>query len=357
MNAGLDDVVVAETKLSRVDGERGELLISGTDLACFSQKSFEEVALALGTSSQAASYGRERCQAFSKLSHLSGEFERRKPMEALCLGLSALPAQSSSQEIIASFPVILALCHRGQNALEPRPELGQVEDFLRMFQGKSPSAEQIKALSIYLATVAEHGMNASTFTCRVVASTEASRLAATLAALGALSGPLHGGAPGPVLDLLDELDGAADRREILKSKVLNGEKLMGFGHRIYRSRDPRAEVLQRAVSQLTRSERLEKAIQVEALAQDVLAELKPLRALKTNVEFYTAVLLHELGFERHWFTALFATGRVLGWMAHYTEQRETGRLIRPKSTYVGAVPAEYPSEDPTEVSNAEVSLA
>ena len=181
-------------------------------------------------------------------------------------------------------------------------------------------------------------MNASTFACRVVASTGARPVSAALAGLSALSGPLHGGAPGPVLDMLDELRDVSDKVGHLRTKLAKGERLMGFGHRVYRTRDPRAAVLKGAVSRMGTSSYLDHAEKVERAALEALAVHKPDRSLQTNVEFYTSVLLQEIGFQREWFTPLFATGRILGWMAHYREQRAGGRLIRPKATYVGPMP-------------------
>lgn len=336
MKLGLENVVVAETSLSRVDGQAGSLLIAGTELNALAQLSFEDMGVNLGH--RAALWGQLRVEAYRELEPHANQLQKASPLDALVLGLSLLPAESNPDALIASLPVLLALARNGDKTPRPDASQGQVADFLHMFTLDDVSKGKVAALSSYLVTVSEHGMNASTFTCRVVASTGASHRAATLAALAALSGPLHGGAPGPVLDLLDELAASECPGQLLCQKVKAGERLMGFGHRVYKTRDPRAEVVQRAVHRLNDSERLEHAIKMERLAQEVLAELKPGRILRTNVEFYTAVLLKELGFEREWFTPLFAMGRILGWMAHFREQRETGRLMRPKARYVGKIP-------------------
>lgn len=334
---GLEGLVVAETRLSSVDGEKGELVVCGLSLEQLAARNFEEAFhTLLDTSVELASL---RCQVFPKLRLilplLTGD---REPSAALRLGLASLPSNISAEELVAAFPLLLAGARHGSNLQAPDPKLSQVEDFMRLFFGERQAADRVRALNTYLVTVSEHGMNASTFACRVVASTGAKPLESALAGLAALSGPLHGGAPGPVLDLLDELREVDDREVHLREKLRRGERLMGFGHRIYRRRDPRAEVLQGAVQSLRPSAELRFAQQVEVLAQKVLQDWKPDRPLKTNVEFYTALLLHELGFERSWFTALFAMGRVMGWMAHFQEQRALGKLMRPQSRYIGALP-------------------
>jgi citrate synthase len=190
-------------------------------------------------------------------------------------------------------------------------------------------------------TVSDHGLNASTFAARVIASTQAGTISAVIGALCALKGPLHGGAPGPVLDMLDEIGTADHAESYLREKVLAGDRLMGFGHRVYRVRDPRADVLKKAVIQLRDgTNRIRFAEQVEQTALRVLAELKPGRRLDTNVEFYTALLLDAIGLPRESFTPVFAMGRVVGWTAHILEQEKSGRLIRPQSRYIGPMPKE-----------------
>ncbi len=212
-----------------------------------------------------------------------------------------------------------------------------------MLHGKAPSDVQVAALDTYLVTIADHGLNASTFAARVVASTQAGLSSSVLAALGALKGPLHGGAPGPVLDMLDAI-GAPDRAvPWVESELDRGERLMGFGHRIYRVRDPRADALSRAIGTLQATgevdaARMALADAVETAALAALRRHKPDRPLETNVEFYTALLLEALGFPRDTFTPVFAMGRTGGWIAHAREQSATGRLIRPRSIYVGPQP-------------------
>jgi citrate synthase len=187
--------------------------------------------------------------------------------------------------------------------------------------------------------VIDHGLNASTFTARVITSTGSDLVSAVVGALGALKGPLHGGAPGPALDMVFEIGDASRAETVLRRKFEAGEKLMGFGHRVYKVRDPRADVLAKAAERMfTRAGdmslyRLARAVEAEALR--LLEEYKPGRKLNTNVEFYTALLLHGLGFDVELFTPTFAISRVSGWIAHAFEQRSANRIIRPQSEYVG----------------------
>jgi citrate synthase len=210
-----------------------------------------------------------------------------------------------------------------------------------MLFGERPSTAAVRGLETYLNTVADHGLNASTFTCRVIVATRSDLVSAVTGAIGALKGPLHGGAPGPALDMVFEI-GTAERAEpYLRAKLERGERLMGFGHRIYKVRDPRAEVLGAAARSFYAAEEdkrklYELATAVEESAVRLLAEYKPGRNLQTNVEFYTALLLHGLGLPVDLFTPTFAMGRAAGWVAHAEEQLATGRMIRPASEYVGA---------------------
>ena len=336
MNSGLEGIVVAETRLSEVNGEAGELVICGYRLEQFAALGFEAAAERLVGPGLDLAGGRQR--AYHLLREHLRSLHNRAPIEALRLGLSALPSEVGPEVVIGAFPVILAATRHGIELAAPNPECCQVSDLLFTFLGRQPQSCEVDGLSRYLVTVSEHGMNASTFTARVIASTGAPLLDAVIGAVGALKGPLHGGAPGPVLDMLDEMAGSSDVAADLGRKIAQGQRLMGFGHRIYRTRDPRADVLKQTLANLAGSPRLQLALEVERLAKRALREAKPGRHLDTNVEFYTAVLLERLGFSRDYFTALFATGRVLGWAAHYAEQRSLGRLIRPNSLYVGPRP-------------------
>jgi len=227
----------------------------------------------------------------------------------------------------------------GLEPVGPDARLGHAADLLHMLRGVPASAAEAKALNAYLVTVSDHGMNASTFAARVVASTEADLFMAVTAAYCALTGPLHGGAPGPVLDMLDAIGSRENIPAWVDAALDRGERLMGFGHRIYKVRDPRADVLKGAIEGLgPGSADLGLAAEVEAYAREALARRKPGRRLDTNVEFYTAILLGALKIPREAFTPVFAVGRAAGWIAHAIEQRRTGRLLRPSSVYVGAIP-------------------
>jgi citrate synthase len=203
----------------------------------------------------------------------------------------------------------------------------------------------VRGVETYLNAVCDHGLNASTFAARVIVSTQSDVISAITGAVGALKGPLHGGAPGPALDMVLEI-GTPERADaVIRAKLDRGERLMGFGHRIYRVRDPRADVLAAAAERYF-SSGVDRSVYdlargVEATALQLLRERKPDRRLETNVEFYTALLLHGLGLPAALFTPTFAVGRVIGWSAHCLEQLREGRLIRPQSTYVGPTNLHY----------------
>jgi citrate synthase len=212
------------------------------------------------------------------------------------------------------------------------------ERFLIRWRGEA-DPDHVKAIDAYWISAAEHGMNASTFTARVVASTGADVAAALSAAVGALSGPLHGGAPARVLKMIDEVEREGDAERWVKSALDRGERLMGFGHRVYRAEDPRAKVLRRTSREIG-SSRFEVA---EALEKAALAELKarkPDRVLATNVEFWSAVVLDHADVPSPMFTSMFTCARTAGWAAHILEQKREGRLIRPTAKYVGPAPRE-----------------
>jgi len=226
-----------------------------------------------------------------------------------------------------------------KKVINPDLVLSHAANYLYMLEGEAPNAERVRGLETYLNTVIDHGLNASTFAARVIVSTASDFVSAIVGAVGALKGPLHGGAPGPALDMVFEIGEAGKAEAVLRKKLEAGERLMGFGHRFYKVRDPRADVLAKAAEQFYKMAGDMKlynlALDVEKVALRVLEEHKPGRNLQTNVEFYTALLLHGLGLPTQCFTPTFAIGRVGGWLAHCFEQRKDGRLIRPQSEYVG----------------------
>jgi len=268
-------------------------------------------------------------------------------MDALRMAADTLSLDASEDpalDLAARFPVIVAAYHRlliGEEPIPPDRDLGHAANYLYMLRGEVPGEGSVRALETYLNTVSDHGMNASTFAARVVVATRSDLVSAIVGAVGALKGPLHGGAPGPALDVVFEIGSAENAEPILREKLRRGERLMGFGHRIYRVRDPRADVLAAAARRLYATDAdadadlYDLALGVEETALRLLAEHRPGRNLQTNVEFYTALLLHGLGLPTALFTPTFAVGRVAGWTAHCLEQQAEDRLIRPQSEYVG----------------------
>jgi citrate synthase len=249
---------------------------------------------------------------------------------------------------IAAFPTIVGTywrLRRGEVPVPVRTDLGHAAHYLHQLFGVEPPAEQARALETYLNTVCDHGLNASTFTARVIVSTRSDVISAITGAVGALKGPLHGGAPGPALDMVFEIANPERAEPVIRAMLDRGERLMGFGHRVYRVRDPRADVLAAAADRfysggVDRST-YELARHVERVALRLLRERKPDRRLDTNVEFYTALLLHGIGLPTELFTPTFAVGRVIGWSAHCLEQLRDGKLIRPLSAYVGPTGRQY----------------
>ncbi|MDB4965092.1 MAG: hypothetical protein JWN44_781 [Myxococcales bacterium] len=348
MSNGLEGVIAAETILSDVDGERGRLILAGHDVEELAlRSSYAEVcALFLGgtAAEAAAALARGRALGFERLSKVGDALEAADGMDALRAAAAHLPSAAPALEVTGALATLAASWARrqsGHKPLAPDTSLAHADDYLRMVRGDAP-AEKARALDAYLVTVIDHGMNASTFTARVIASTGSDLVSSVVGAIGALKGPLHGGAPGPVLDMLDAIGEPARAEAWLEAEVTSGRRLMGMGHRIYRVRDPRAAVLERALERLEssglRSGRLALARAVERSAEGVLAKKHPDRALKANVEFYTAVLLDAVGLPRTLFSPTFAVGRAAGWCAHVAEQRAHGRLIRPASRYVGKMP-------------------
>jgi citrate synthase len=368
INSGLEGVVAAATSLSHVDGEAGTLVIAGFPVGELAQHAtFEETTWllwygALPTARELESF-RATLAASRTLSPATVDLLRecaRKaidPMDALriAVGTISLDVSDGSDSpvaaaIVARCPAIVAAfwrLRRGLEPIAPRGDLDHAANYLYMLTGDAPDPERVRALETYLNTVVDHGLNASTFTARVITSTGSDLVSAITGAIGALKGPLHGGAPGPALDMVFEIGDASRAEEMLRRKLDAGEKLMGFGHRVYKVRDPRADVLAAAAERMfTRAgpgpgagtddmALYTLARAVEATAIRLLDEYKPGRRLRTNVEFYTALLLHGLGLDVPLFTPTFAISRVSGWIAHAFEQRRVNRIIRPQSVYDG----------------------
>jgi len=358
---GLEGVIAGSTRLSRVDGLAGELIIAGYPLEeIAANASFEETTFLLWN--DRLPNAAELAEVQSRLVSLRAlpdatlnllravAGEKAPPMDALRMAAGTLSLggvegdANEAAALVARFPTIVAAYWRllnGAEPITPDPSLGHAANYLYMLNGEQPSAAQARGVETYLNTVIDHSFNASTFTARVITSTASDLVSAITGAVGALKGPLHGGAPGPALDMVFEI-GQADRAErYLRAKLERGERLMGFGHRVYKVRDPRADVLSAAAEKMYRADgdmqlyNLARSVEEKAVA--LLEEYKPGRNLQTNVEFYTALLLHGLGLETALFTPTFAVGRVAGWTAHCLEQRAEGRLIRPGSDYHGGL--------------------
>jgi len=352
---GLDGVPAAETALSHVDGERGELVIAGEHVAELAgRSSFEGVTARLWTAATGRplgeadvrkSLGAARERSFARLADLLPATRGLSVVDGFRAAIAGLRAENGLDHeatIVGAFPVIAgALVRRasGEAPVAPDPNASHAADTLSMLRGRKPEPREVAALDAYFVTVCDHGMNASTFTTRVVASTQADLFAAVTAGYCALTGPLHGGAPEPVLEMLDAI-GARERiKPWVDDALSRGERLMGFGHRVYRVRDPRADVLKAAIERLAADGAdLPFAGEVEAYIRQALRQKNPDRPLETNVEFFTAILLDALAIPRQAFTPIFAVARAAGWTAHAREQQRTGRLIRPSSSYVGPMP-------------------
>jgi citrate synthase len=353
---GLDGVPAAETVLSHVDGERGELIIAGEHVRNLAGKSsFESVTArlwnaatgsSLSEANVRASLGAARERAFVRLHELLAAARGMSIVDGFRAAVAGLRAENGlghEAAIVGAFSVIAgALVQRakGGEPIAPDPTLGHAADTLSMLRGRKAEPREVTALDTYFVTVCDHGMNASTFATRVVASTQADLFAAVTAGYCALTGPLHGGAPEPVLEMLDAIGTRERIKPWVDDALSRGERLMGFGHRVYRVRDPRADVLKGAIERLAaEGADLPFAGEVEAYIREALRRKNPSRPLETNVEFFTAILLDALAIPRQAFTPIFAVARAAGWTAHAREQQRTGRLIRPSSSYVGAVPS------------------
>lgn len=337
------------TCLSRIDGLQGELEILGLPLAeIVSQFRYARWANALWgvyaseTQASSAAFLKAQDWAWERLIPVRQRLARSEDaISALRLGLEYVGAETP---VAIAMTLMMSLFGYLRPESEGLANTALAQDPLeRLMWGLFPLEQpeilnaKARALEIYLLTVSDHGFNASTYTARVIASTGSDFRACVQGALGALQGPLHGGAPGPVLDMLDAVAAAESAEAWVLKQLQQGKRMMGFGHRIYRARDPRADVLKAALVPLRgqgiQRERLEQAESLEAVVLQVLHERKPGRVLQTNVEYYTALLLEAIGFSREVFTAVFALGRVLGWCAHVQEQRAIGRLIRPSGHF------------------------
>lgn len=371
---GLAGVIVAETEVGDVRGQEGFYHYrqhSATELA--EKRSLEDVWYllfegALPTKAQAAAFVDEvrplrtvpeavlgELPAIATAGH-GGPLDTLRTAVSLVgqaagmqasLDISAAQLRTDAMRVCAVVPTLVMALHRlgqGHQPIAPRDDLGYAANYLYMLTGEEPAPEHARAVEQYLITTVDHGFNASTFTARVITSTGADLAAAVVGGIGALSGPLHGGAPSRALDMLDAIGVAENADAWVRNAVENGDKIMGFGHRVYKTDDPRSVLLREVAKQLG-GEKQALAEQVEQTVVDVLAELKPGRELYANVEFYAGVVMDRCGLPPELFTPTFASSRVIGWCANILEQAADNRIIRPSARYVGPPPPE-PVPDP-----------
>jgi len=355
---GLEGVIAGETSLSKVDGERGRLIYRGYRIGDLVERgTYPAVANLLWTGEWDPSHrlatARIPDAVMTVLRTLPAS---TKPMDALRTAVSAWgavndlpwpPTDEQARALTSFSPSALAAFARlraGKQPVDPDPSLDLVEGYLYQLNGERPDPGTARALDAYFIVGAEHGFNASTFTARVITSTRADLASAVCGAIGAMKGPLHGGAPSEVVDQLSQVGSPEHAEEWLRGALARGERLMGFGHRVYRAYDPRAAALRKVAESMEhKPEWLELAIQVEDVALRVLAEKHPERALKTNVEYYAAPVLMGVGLTPDLFPATFSLARHAGWTAHVLEQVADNRLIRPDVRYIGPAERDLPA--------------
>ncbi|KIL50963.1 citrate synthase/methylcitrate synthase [Jeotgalibacillus campisalis] len=357
---GLEGVIATDTKISLVDGQNGRLIYRGYEANKLSlTSSFEEVCHLLWHGSLPDA---------DQLIKFNEKFKQHRTLPPHIITiLKALPAEMSMMSVIrtcvsalespffswpptvdqaivvtAVIPVIItsrAAYLKKEEPVKPDPSLNHIANYLYMLHGKQPTDTHIKALTAYSILTMEHGMNASTFTSRVIASTESDLISSAAGAIGAMKGPLHGGAPSEVTQMLNEIETKEKAESWIKKKLENHEKLMGFGHRVYKTTDPRSEALKEMTKQLAGEDPwLDLAYYVEETALRLLDHYKPGRKLYTNVEFYAAAILKAVDLPAELFTPTFTASRMVGWTANIIEQSNNNRIFRPQSLYTGPVP-------------------
>ena len=354
---GLEGVIAAETGLGYVDGERGRLLYRGYRIGDLVERgTYPAIANLLWTGEwQPDHHMSTGAIPDGVMAALRALPATAKPMDALRTAVSAWgatqeltypPTPEQARALTAFSPSALAAFSRlraGQEPLAPDPSLDLVPGFLYQLTGTKPDPGTARALDAYFVVGAEHGLNASTFTARVIVSTRSDLASAVAGAIGALKGPLHGGAPSEVVEQLHQVGSGERAEQWVKETLDKGDRLMGFGHRVYRAYDPRAAALRKVAQSMDKKpEWLDLAMKVEDVALRVLAERHPERALKTNVEYYAAAVLQGVGLTPDLFPATFALARHAGWTAHVIEQAADNRLIRPDARYTGPAERDLP---------------
>ena len=354
---GLEGVIAGETSLSYIDGAAGRLLYRGYRIGDLVERgTYSAVADLLWTGEWEAGHRLPTAPIPDAVMEILRAIPSdAKPMDALRTAVSAWgttqdlpwpPTVGHARALTAFSPSALAAFARlraGQEPVDPDPELDLTAGFLYQLTGERPDAGTARALDAYFIVGAEHGFNASTFTARVITSTRSDLASAVAGAIGTMKGPLHGGAPSEVVDQLAQVGSAEHAEQWVRDALGRGERLMGFGHRVYRAYDPRAAALRKVAEGMeNKPDWLQLATQVEDVALRILAEKYPDRALKTNVEYYAAPVLMGVGLSPDLFPATFSLARHAGWTAHALEQAANNRLIRPDVNYIGPEERELP---------------
>jgi len=353
---GLEGIVVDDSAICKIDGNAGRLIYRGYDIHDLAASlSFEEVAYLLWNGDLP---NRQQLKEFenrlvsqriipdSLKSAIHNLRSSSNVLDVLRTAISVLGAEMPLKRpdlddaiaISAKIPTIIAAFDRirnGQDPIEPRRDLNHAANYLYMLTGRAADPAKVAALNKYMILLADHGMNSSTFTARVVASTWSDAYSAVVAAICALKGPLHGGAPAPVLKMLQDIGTPERAEEWIRNELKSDRRLMGFGHRVYRTTDPRAQVLKEIAEASAPKNLIELAKTVEETGIRILQEYRPQRKLYANVEFYSAVVMHSAGLSDDLFTATFAASRSIGWTANILEQVANNRLIRPEINYTG----------------------
>ncbi len=356
---GLEDVVSGQSSICFIDGQEGRLLYRGYDIVDLAPNSnYEETAFLLWnghlpTASELHSFSAElaakRAVPEGVLSIMSGLPTNCDAMDALRVGVAALgvyddpmyTSEEKAQSIAAKMATLVAAIHRhkhNQEVLAPRDDLGYAANLLYMVTGEVPSKEDTHLMDVLLILHADHELNASTFTARVIASTLSDVYSAVTGAVGALKGPLHGGANEKVIEMTMEIGTPENAESYVDALLAKRQKIMGFGHRVYRTMDPRAAILKEMAKKFIRSEKEKKAFHILEKTEEMM---KTWKNLYPNVDLYSGLALNHVGIPSYLFTPVFAVGRAPGWLAHILEQYSDNRIIRPRAEYIGPTKADY----------------
>lgn len=359
INKGLEGIIAFTNNKSFIDGQKGELIYAGYNIDTLAENAtFEEVCFLLWNNRLPnkeeldelnAKLQNERALPEPVINYLENTSKSAEPMSVLRTAVSMLAdfhdreADSSEEfrinkaiSITAKMPTIIAAYDRARNGkkiVEPLNDKGTAFNFLYMLNGEEPGEQAEKTMDLCLILHAEHGMNASTFTCRTICSTESDMYSAVTGAIGALKGPLHGGANQQVMKMLKDIEAKdADPVDYTKEKLAKKEKIMGFGHRVYKTMDPRARILRGMSQKLSKETGHETLYEWSAAIMETMINEK---GINPNVDFFSATVYYSMGISPDLFTCIFAMSRVSGWTGHYIEQAENNRLIRPRALYVG----------------------